>query len=142
MVRRALVVAVVSAAVLGLSGVAAAAPPEGSLRLTVVPADEGGLGPRSFFFTETVYQGGKVVGSDRAVCRFTANFENPRCRITLSLPGGRLFLFLRITPDPRGNVKVTGGTGTYRGRTGVGIYRSLGPNATRVVIWLTSQRAP
>jgi hypothetical protein len=138
--RRALMAAAIAAA-LCLSGVATAAPPEGSLHLTVVAADEGALGPRTFFFTETVYQGGKVVGSDRAVCRFTGNFENPRCRLTLSLPGGKLFLFLRITPDPHGNFKVTGGTGTYRGRTGVGIYRGLGPNATRVVIWLTSQRA-
>jgi hypothetical protein len=141
MARRALIALVIAAA-LSLSGVATAAPPEGSLRLTLVSADDGSLGPRSFFFTDTVYSGRKVVGSDRAVCRFRGNFENPRCHVTLSLPAGKLFAFLRLTPDPRGSFTITGGTGSYRGKTGYGIYRSLGPNTTKLIIWLTSQRTP
>jgi hypothetical protein len=141
--RPALVAALI-AATLALAGVASAAPPEGSLRLTLVSSSEGQLGPRSFFFTDTVYQGGNVIGSERAVCRFTGHFENPRCRITLFLPGGRLFVFVRITPDPRGSFRVTGGTGKYEGRTGIGIYKNLNEagTRTRVIIWLTSQRAP
>jgi hypothetical protein len=136
MARRALFAAVIAAA-LCFSGAAIAAPPEGSLHFTAVSADEGLLGPRSFFFTETLYQGGKAVGADRAVCRFTGNFENPRCRITVSLPGGKLFVFLRLLPGPRGSLKVTGGTGKYQGKTGVGTFRSISDNAVRVTIWLT-----
>jgi hypothetical protein len=117
--------------------VANAAPPEGSLHLTLVSAGEGQLGPRSFYFTDTVYQGGKAVGTERAVCRFTGYFENPRCRITVSLPGGKLFVFVRLTPDPRGSFKVTGGTGKYRNKTGIGIYRSFGENVTKITAWLT-----
>lgn len=141
MMTRLAVLAAMVVAALCLSGVAAAAPPEGSLRLTLVSADGGQLGPRSFFFTDTVFQGGKIVGSDRAVCRFTVDFV-PRCRVTLSLPQGTLFAFLRLTPDPRGSFKVTGGTGKYRGRTGYGIYKSISDTTTKITIWLTSQRAP
>jgi hypothetical protein len=135
MARRALIAGVIAA--LCLPAAAAAAPPGGSLSLTLVSAGDGQLGPRTFFFTDTAYQGGKLVGSDRAVCRFTGNFENPRCKVTLSLPGGRLFAFLRLTPDPRGSFKVTGGTGMYEGKSGVGIYRSIGDITTRITIWLT-----
>jgi hypothetical protein len=122
-----------------IPGAAVAAPPEGSLHLTLVTTgEEGSLGPRSFFFTDTIYQGGRATGTSRAVCRFTGRFENPRCRITLSLPGGRLFVFVRLTPDPRGNFKVTGGTGKYAGKTGVGIYRGTSMTTTKLTIWLTS----
>jgi hypothetical protein len=136
MTRLALAVGAVAAA-LCLSGAATAAPQGSFLRLTTVSADEGPLGPRSFFFTETVYQGGKAVGTDRAICRWTLNFENLRCRLTVSLPAGKLFIFLRPTPDPWGNFKVTGGTGKYEGKTGVGIFRNISENVTRVQIWLT-----
>jgi hypothetical protein len=136
MTRATLVVGAIAVA-LCLSGMANAAPPEGSLHLTVVSASEGQLGPRSFYFTDTVYRGGKAVGTERAVCRFIGNFENPRCRITVSLPAGKLFVFIRLTPDPRGSFKVTGGTGKYRNKTGIGIYRSIGENVTKITAWLT-----
>jgi hypothetical protein len=142
MARRLLVLGVVTAA-LCLSGTASAAPPEGSLRLTLVPTNQEGLvGPNTFYFVDTVYQRGRWVGTSRALCRFSGNFESPRCRITVSLPGGRLFVFVRLTPDPQGSFKVTGGTGAYQGRTGVGIFRDAGADRTRIVIWLTSQRRP
>jgi hypothetical protein len=137
MTRRALAVGAIAAA-LCLSGVATAAPQGSSLRLTLVSANEGDLGPRSFFFTDTVYQGGRAVGTSRAVCRFTRNFESNRCRITVSLPAGKLFVFLRLTPDPWGSFKVTGGTGKYRGKTGIGIYRpGASETVTRITAWLT-----
>jgi hypothetical protein len=103
---------------------------------------EGSLGPRSFYFVDTAYQNGRVVGDSFARCRFTGYFENLRCRITLSLPAGKLFVFVRLGPDPRGSFKVTGGSGAYQGRTGVGIYKNLNEagTRTRVIIWLTSQR--
>jgi hypothetical protein len=142
MARLALVAATV-AAMFCLAGVATAAPPEGSLRLTLVSTNnEGQLGPNRFYFVDDVYLRGRWVGTSRAVCRFTGRFENVRCRITLSLPRGRLFVFLRLTPDPRGSFKVIRGTGAYRGRTGVGIYKSVGEETTKIVIWLTSQRSP
>lgn len=139
MVRRTLVAAVIAAALslVGV-GVATAAPPEGSLHLTLISAGEGELGPNSFFFTDTVYQGGQVVGTDRAVCRFSGDFENPRCKVTFSLPAGKLFAFVRLTPESRGSFTVTGGTGKYQGKTGVGIYRSISEDKTRITIWLTT----
>lgn len=142
---RRLAVLVAATVALCLPAVATAAPPEGSLRLTLVSTgDEGGLGPNRFYFTDAVYQRGQRIGTSRALCRFTGNFENPRCRITVSLPQGKLFVFLRLTPGERGSFTVTGGTGSYRGKTGVGIYRSDGATTTttRIVIWLTSQRNP
>ena len=135
MKRRALAVGAIAAA-LCVSGVATAAPPQGSLRLTLISADEGQLGPHSFFFTDTVYQGGRAVGTSRAVCRL-GWFGNPRCRITFSLPAGKLFLFVRLLPQPSGTFKVTDGTGKYRDKTGVGIYRSIGENVTKITVWLT-----
>jgi hypothetical protein len=144
MARRLLVVAAMSS-ILCLCGVASAAPPEGSLRLTLVQSEEFlPLGPRSFAFNHTVYQQGQITGTSNAVCRFTGNFENPRCRLVLSVPQGKLFVFVRLVPDPRGSFTVTGGTGAYRGRTGVGIFRDLNAEGTvtRIVIWLTSQRTP
>jgi hypothetical protein len=126
-----------AAIVSAVPSVATAAPPEGSLHLTLVSASEGQLGPQSFFFTDTIYQGGKAAGTSRAVCRFTGRFENPRCRITLSLRGGKLVLFVRLTPDPRGHFKVTAGSGRYQGKAGVGIYRSSN-TTTKLTIWLTS----
>jgi hypothetical protein len=137
MSRHALILALAIAATLCVSGAATAAPPEGSLQLTAVGAGDMQTGPTSFTFTERVYQRGQLVGSDRGVCSFFGRFENPRCRITLSLPQGKLFLILRLTPDPRGHFKVTSGTGAYRGKTGVGIYRFIGTDSTRIVIWLT-----
>jgi hypothetical protein len=139
MARRAFVAAVIAAALsLAGVGVATAAPPEGSLHLTLVSAGEENLGPRSFAFTDTVYQRGKAVGTSRAVCRFTGNFENPRCRITVSLPAGKLFVFVRLTPEDRGSFRVTGGTGKYQGKTGVGIYRAITDDKVRITAWLTS----
>jgi hypothetical protein len=135
MTRRALAVGAIAAA-LCFSGVATAAPQGSFLRLTLVSADEGELGPHSFFFTDTVYQGGRAVGTSRAVCRF-GWFGNPRCRITVSLPAGKLFVFVRLLPQPSGTFKVTDGTGKYRDKTGVGIYRSIGENVTKLTVWLT-----
>jgi hypothetical protein len=88
-----------------------------------------------------LYQRGRLVGRDHAVCRWTAQFENIRCRITVSLPHGKLFIFLRTGPDPQGSFKVTGGTGDYAGKTGVGIYRNTSETVGKVTIWLTSQRS-
>jgi hypothetical protein len=136
MPRRAQVLAAI-AVTLCLSGAAAAAPPEGSLQLTSVGVSEMLTGPHRFVFTEDLYQRGRLVGSDRAVCRFIGRFENPRCRITVSLPKGKLFVSLRLTPDPRGHFTVTGGTAGYQGKTGVGIYRPVGNDAMRITIWLT-----
>ena len=103
MARRALVAAVIAAALsLAGVGVATAAPPEGSLRLTLVSAGEEDLGPRSFSFTDTVYQRGKVVGTSRAVCRVSFDFWSARCKITVSLPGGKLFVLVRCRPRLRG----------------------------------------
>jgi hypothetical protein len=106
--------------------------------------EEGQLGPRSFYFVDTAFQNGRVVGESYARCRFTGNFENLRCRIRLTLPAGTLSVFVRLTPDPRGSFRVTSGTGAYQGRTGVGIYKNLNEagTRTRLVIWLTSQRMP
>ena len=127
-------------AALCLCGVGSAAPPEGSLRLTLVQGEFLPLGPRSFAVNHTVYQRGQITGTSHSVCRFRGNFENPRCRITFSLPQGKLFVFFRPVPNPRGSLTVTGGTGAYRGRTGVGIFRDLNAEGslTRIVFWLTS----
>lgn len=135
MTRRALVLGAMAAA-LFLPTPAAAAPPEGSLRLTSV--EVGGTEiPHGFTFNELVYQRGKLVGTDRAVCKFRGRFENLRCRITLALPNGELFLFARFQPGDRGNFVVTRGTGKYQGKAGVGIFRNVG-DATRITIWLTT----
>ena len=126
---------------LAVPGAAFAAPPEGSLHLTTVSLpdeDTFSLSKKQFTFSELVYQRGRLVGTDHAVCTWTARFENIRCRLTVSLPNGKLFLFLRITPDPHGSFKVTGGTGKYEGKTGLGIYRNVGDTRTNVTIWLTS----
>ena len=136
--RYALALAAVVGAVV-VPGAAVAAPPEGSLRLTTVSVDEGFSQSRNTFtFSELVYQGGKLVGSDHAVCKFRGQFENIRCRITVWLPHGKLFLFVRITPDPQGSFRVTGGTGKYAGKTGVGIFRNVSDTSSKVTIWLTS----
>jgi hypothetical protein len=130
--------------VLAVPATALAAPPEGSLHLTTVSVPEEdtfSLSQKQFTFSELVYQRGRLVGSDHAVCTWTAQFENIRCRLTVSLPNGELFLFLRIGPDPQGSFKVTGGTGEYAGKTGVGIYRNTSETVTKVTIWLTSQRS-
>lgn len=117
-----------------------AAPPEGSLRLTTVAIEEDESffpATNTFTFSELVYQRGRLVGSDHAVCRFRGRFEHIRCRITLSLPQGTLFLYVPIGPDSRGSFWVTRGTGKYAGKTGTGIYRNIS-EGSKVVIWLTS----
>jgi hypothetical protein len=93
---------------------------------------------KQFTFSELLYQRGRLVGADHAVCTWTALFENIRCHITISLPNGKLFLFARVGPDPQGNFKVTGGTGTYASKTGIGIYRNTSETVGKVTIWLTS----
>jgi hypothetical protein len=136
------VAATVSA--LAVPATALAAPPEGSLHFTTVSVPEEdtfSLAKKQFTFSELLYQRGKLVGTDRGVCRWTAEFENIRCRITVSLTRGKLFLFLRLSPDPQGSFTVTGGTGAYAGRTGVGIYRNTSETVGKVTIWLTSQRS-
>jgi hypothetical protein len=140
--RYALALAVVIGA-LAVPALALGAPPEGSLRFTTVSLpEEDTFSPakKQFTFGELLYQRGRLVGRDHGVCRWTAQFENIRCRITVSLPNGKLFLFLRIGPDPQGSFTVTGGTGKYAGKTGVGIYRNTSETVGRVTIWLTSQR--
>jgi len=136
MTRRVAVFGVIVAA-LCVPGVGAAAPPGGSLHLTSVAYSDAQTGRRSFTFTDQLYQRGKLVGTVRFACRFRGHFENPHCRGIASLPNGELFLFLRLLPGERGHFKVTGGTGTYRGKIGVGIYRNVSDTATRVTIWLT-----
>ncbi len=124
---------------LAVPSAAVAAPPGGSLHLTTISVDEGfSESHHGFTFSELVYQGGKLVGRDRALCKFRGQFENIRCRITVTLPNGTLFLFARIGPDPHGSFTVTGGTGKYEGKTGVGIYRNVSDTASKVTIWLTS----
>jgi hypothetical protein len=126
--------------VLAVPATGLAAPPEGSLHLTTVSLPEQdtfSLAKKQFTFGELVYQRGKLVGTNHAVCRWTAQFENIRCRMTVSLPKGKLFIFLRIGPDPQGSFIVTRGTGTYAGRTGIGIYHNVSDTATKVTIWLT-----
>jgi hypothetical protein len=135
--RRATVLVAIAAA-LCVTGAATAAPPNGTLNLRVV-----GVGfeetPDGFTFTELVYQRGKLVGTDRHVCKYWVQFPNVRCRTTVSLPNGNLFLYIAFLPSDRGRLKVTGGSGAYQGRTGIGIYRSVSENATKVRIWLTSR---
>ena len=112
--------------------------------MTTVSIPEAGtfsLSTKQFTFSELVYRRGRLVGRDDAVCSWRAQFENIRCRITVSLPNGRLFLVLRLGPDPQGSFKVTRGTGVYAGKTGVGIYRNLTDTLSKVTIWLTSQRS-
>jgi hypothetical protein len=130
--------------VLAVPATALAAPPEGSLHLTTVSLPEQdtfSLSKKQFTFSELVYQRGRLVGRDHAICTWTAQFENVRCRMTVFLPNGKLFVFLRPGPDPQGSFTITGGTGTYAGKTGVGIYRNTSETATKVTIWLTSQRS-
>jgi hypothetical protein len=138
MVRRTFVAGVAAVALcLAGVGVATAAPPEGSLHLRTTSLDDGPLGPHSFFFTETIHQHGKAVGTTRAVCHWVGDFEDIRCRLTASLPGGKLFIRLPLTPENQGSFRVIGGTGKYAGKTGLGIYKA-GPNSTKITIWLTS----
>jgi hypothetical protein len=137
MTRRTFVIGVILAA-LSVPNLAAAAPPEGSLHLTSVAfTDAQQTGPRSFTFTDRLFQRGRLAGTVTFACRFRGRFENPHCRGTVSLPKGNLFLFLRLLPGDRGQFKVTGGTGKYQGKTGVGIFHNVSNTATRVVIWLT-----
>jgi hypothetical protein len=141
--RYALALAVTIGA-LAVPAVALAAPPEGSLHFTTVSLpEEDTFSPakQQFTFSELLYQRGKLVGRDHAVCTWRAQFENIRCRITVSLPNGKLFLVLRVGPDPQGSFKVTGGAGNYAGKTGVGIYRNTSETVGKVTIWLTSQRS-
>jgi hypothetical protein len=121
-----------------LPALATAAPPEGSLRLKSV-ATGGGETANGFFFTENLYArpSGRFVGTDRAVCAFRPPLGIFACRITANLPSGKLFIRLPLLPGDRGSFTVTGGTGRYQGRKGVGIYRSF-PGHTNITIWLTS----
>ena len=130
-------VLVAIAAALCVTGAATAAPPNGTLSLRVV-GDSFEESPDGFTFTELVYQRGKLVGTDRHVCKYWVQFPNVRCRTTVSLPNGNLFLYIAFLPGDRGSFKVNGGSGAYQGRTGVGVYRSVGENASKVRIWLTS----
>ena len=116
---------------------ATAAPPSGSLHLKAVDTG-GGETANGFTFTETLYQGGKVVGTDSAVCRYRPLLGHLVCRVTVNLPSGKLFVRLPIFNDSdRGSFTVTRGTGQYEGRTGYGIYRSF-PDHTKITVWLTS----
>ena len=92
---------------------ATAAPPSGSLHLKAVDTG-GGETANGFTFTETLYQGGKVVGTDRGVCRYRPPLGIVVCRITVNLPSGKLFVRLPILPGDRGSFTVSRGTGSRR----------------------------
>jgi hypothetical protein len=134
--RRILVCLVIVA--LALPAFAVAAPPEGSLHLRSVPTGERETAT-AFVFTENLYarSSGRFLGTDRAVCTWRPRLEMFVCRLTANLPGGKLFVRLPLLPGDRGSFTVTGGTGRYQGKTGVGIYRSF-PNHSNITIWLTS----
>jgi hypothetical protein len=140
MARRAFLATLIAAAVslVGV-GAATAAPPEGSLHLRLVASGDEDIGPRTFAFTDTVYQGRRAIGTSRAVCRVSIDFTSVRCKVTLSLPAGKLFVSVGLTPDPQGSFRVTGGTGAYKGKTGIGIFKPGGnADTTKLTIWLTS----
>lgn len=125
-----------------LPALATAAPPEGSLHLKSVGTGDGETA-NGFFFTENLYErpGGRLVGTDRAVCTFRPPLGIVVCRLTANLRDGKLFVRLPLLPGDRGSFTVLRGTGRYQGQTGVGIYRSF-PNHTNITIWLTSHRQP
>ena len=136
MARRTLLCLAILVALL-LPALAAAAPPSGSLHLKGVDTSRRGTA-NGFAFTQTLYQGGKVVGTDSAVCRYRPRLGHLVCRVTVNLPSGKLFVRLPIFNDTdRGSFTVTRGTGRYEGRTGYGIYRSF-PDHTKITTWLTS----
>jgi hypothetical protein len=87
-----------------------------------------GRGPvgNQFLTTDEVYQQGRKVGDDAAVCQFMADLGQAggrfQCVATLSLPEGQLTAQGLVTLTQTGGqpvtLAITGGTGAYAGARG------------------------
>lgn len=81
-----------------------------------------------------VNRAGKTVGYD--MLHFTFNRKTGRASggVTLDCKGGFLYGVLRVTDSPVIHGRVTGGTGAFRGATGVITARTLNKAGTRTAV--------
>jgi hypothetical protein len=116
-----------------IPSVASAAAAE-TIRLTAVETSSRST-ENGFTFKEKLYRGGELVGRSKGVCVVTTPdvFD---CKITVTLPDGKIVLSTRITGSDRGSFTVVSGTGEYRGATGTGSWRNLPNDKTRITIRL------
>jgi hypothetical protein len=93
-----------------------------------------------FSSTESVFQNGKKVGTDRLNCIFGR--VRARCTVGLTITGkGTIKLRFTVTEGSSGGpLTIAGGTGTYEGATGTGSYRNLNNEGTRTAVTLKLQR--
>ena len=132
MARYLLALAVVMAALV-VPSVANATAAE-TIRLTTVETSSRAT-DAGFTFKEKLYQGGKLVGRGKGLC-VIVTVEVFDCKITLTLPDGKIVLSTRIAGANRGTFKVVSGSGEFQGATGTGTWRNLPNDKTRVTIRL------
>jgi hypothetical protein len=80
--------------------------------------------------------GGKKVGTDHLKCTFTSK-NKASCMVTVIRPKGTIAVAFTTSGNATGGpLKITGGTGTWKGAGGTGTYKNLNKDGSKTAVTL------